>query len=87
MSHLGLIIILIGFTILILSELALMSVKKMINKEIAEDIKKLENDEPFENEVYKNDVNEFSILMKTASFVLRFIYVGLIVLGIVLLTL
>ncbi len=83
MEYIGTIMIVVGIAILIVSEAAIISVKKMINKDIAEDIKKFKNEELINDASYKKDIEDFLQLMGTSTFILRafnlvFISVGLL---------
>ncbi len=83
MKYIGFIMIMLSILVYAINESAIVALKKMMNKKILEDVEKFKNDELFEDESYKEDINDFLTLIGTSTFVLRsfcltFFLVGLI---------
>ncbi len=84
MQYFGIVILSIGLILVLITESVLISVRKKINKNILEDIKKVKAGENVGNEFYQKDIEDFLLLLKTSTSILRIISLLFIVSGVAL---
>ncbi len=84
MVFIGAIILCMGLIMICIVEVALISLKRKINQDILEDIERVKNKEKIKNDIYKNDIENFLVSLKSLTSLLRTVSVIFIVFGIIL---